>query len=636
MCGFVCYVSLAGGAPDPRAIERMTELVAHRGPDDVGYFFDRNVAFGFRRLSILDLGHSGHQPMISHDGRFVMVFNGEIYNYVELREVLRTRGHRFTSTGDTEVLLTAIREWGVDCLSRLNGMWSFVVYDNQTQRLFGARDRFGVKPLYVHRARDAVLLASEIKSIRDGGLTNLTVDWKTATSFLVEGRLDHSTDTFYEGVQAVPAGHAFFLDRDGTWKLWRHWNLEEAIDSVPMPDDPVRTFAELFEDAVSIRLRSDVPVGVLLSGGLDSTSIICSMARQLPPGSALSGISFSTEEFEERTLIEATKQQTGGEVRYLELGSRDYWDSIGEHLWYQDEPVHSFASVVGFKLMRFARRSGTTVLLNGQAADEILGGYPDYYIEYAIELLRALRLRDAMTTFADYASVHGGAPRHHLVRRVFRTWLGRTMKRMPPYRALATAKRRFVARRESWLDPVVFAHWRESFEGEPRGLNDALRFSVEREELPLYLRVEDRNSMAHATEVRLPFLDYRLVSLAFRLGSEWKLRNGVGKHLLRESMRGRIPEVVRARTVKFGFPIPTETWFRDALYEPMRDLLESRAVRESGIWNVSAIVRDLERHRRGDISVGGKLFDVTQFSIWSSSQAAWRSRPTPLSLSAAV
>jgi asparagine synthase (glutamine-hydrolysing) len=629
-------MSFAGTAPDPGAIERMTELVAHRGPDDVGYFFDRNVAFGFRRLSILDLGRSGHQPMISHDGRFVIVYNGEIYNYVELRDALRNCGHQFGSTGDTEVLLTAFQEWGTDCLQRLNGMWSFLVYDKQTQRMFGARDRFGVKPLYVHRTRDAVLLASEIKSIRDGGLTNLSVDWKTAASFLVQGRLDHTSETFYEGVQAIPPGHAFSVDRDGTWKLWRYWNLDDAVGSRDIPIDPVQTFAELFEDAVRIRLRSDVPVGVLLSGGLDSTSIMCSTARQLPPGSALSGISFSTEEFDERTLIQATQEQTGGQVRYLELGSRDYWDSIAEHLWFQDEPVHSFASVVGFSLMRLARRSGTTVLLNGQAADEILGGYPTYFVEYVIELLRARRFRDAMTTLSDYAAVQGASQRHRLLQRALRFWLGRRLNRIPAYHSLAVAKRRRSARRDSWLDPAVFAHWRETFDDEPRSLNDALRASVEREALPLYLRVEDRNSSAHATEVRLPFLDYRLVALAFRLGSEWKLRHGVGKHLLRESMRGRIPEVVRARTIKFGFPIPTETWFRDELYEPMRDLLESRELRESGIWNVPAIVRDLERHRRGDVSVGGQLFNVAQFSIWWGSQAAWRNRATQRSVSAAI
>src|SRR5262245_58506354 len=227
MCGFICYVSLTDRPPDRLAIERMTQLVAHRGPDDVGYFFDRNVAFGFRRLSILDLGRTGHQPMVSHDGRYVIVFNGAIYNFVELRDELRARGHRFASTGDTEVLLTAFREWGADCLKRLNGMWSFIVYDKHTQQLFGARDRFGVKPLYVHRTGETVLLASEIKSIRDGGLTTLSVDWKTATSFLVENRLDHSTDTFYEGVQTIPAGHAFSLHRDGTWKVWRHWNLDD-------------------------------------------------------------------------------------------------------------------------------------------------------------------------------------------------------------------------------------------------------------------------------------------------------------------------------------------------------------------------------------------------------------------------
>jgi asparagine synthase (glutamine-hydrolysing) len=625
MCGFVSYISLTGTAPDRGVVTRMTERIAHRGPDDVGYFYEDCVAFGFRRLAILDLASSGHQPMISADGRCVIVFNGEIYNYVELRNELASLGHRFVSSGDTEVLLAAYLQWGADCLPRLNGMWAFAIYDRTTRRIFGARDRFGVKPLYVHKSADCVLLASEIKSIRDSGAARVQVDWTTAASFLVESRLDHSAQTFYESIEALPAGTAFEADCDGKWKQWRYWDLDEAAGAIQLPSDPIATFGELFEDAVRLRLRSDVPVGVLLSGGLDSTSIICSMARQLTGAGELGAYCFSAADFDESDQVAATVAQTNADVRHLDLDPLQFWNSISEHLWHQDEPVHSFASVVGYRLMKLARSSGVTVLLNGQGADEYLAGYPTYYGDYISELIADLQWGRAWSVSRAYALVHGEDPAL-VARRSLRRTVGHVLHRFAWYGALSNSRSRSDAQHEAWVSPDVFARWKQTRAPAPTTLHAALKKSMQQENLPLYLRIEDRNSMAHATEVRLPFLDYRLVTLGFRLGADAKLRDGIGKYILRESMRGRIPEVVRARKTKFGFPVPTERWFRDELYAPMRELLASRFVRESGLWNLSIVERDLERHRRGEISVGGRLFDVAQFSMWMNAQAEWTGR----------
>jgi asparagine synthase (glutamine-hydrolysing) len=277
------------------------------------------------------------------------------------------------------------------------------------------------------------------------------------------------------------------------------------------------------------------------------------------------------------------------------------------------------------------------VLLNGQGADEVLAGYPNYYRDYASDLVRDGQWGKAFRTLRSYRAAQGNAA-SPLSRRVLRDVLGRILNIMPGYGALGARNRRRLASADTWLNPDVFSLWNESAPAESSSLNDRLRYcvspslndrlrySVERESLPLYLRIEDRNSMAHATEVRLPFLDYRLVALAFRLGAEWKLNEGVGKHILRSSMRERIPEVVRARRVKYGFPVPVERWFRHDLYEPMRDLLASREFRESGVWNATLVERELERHRRGEISVGHRLFDVAQFNMWLGLQADWRER----------
>src|SRR6266581_4433940 len=284
MCGLVVMLGLAGRKADAAALTRMAQRIAHRGPDDSGLYLERQVGFGLPRLSILDLSPTGHQPMCSEDGQLVIVFNGEIYNYIELRDELRAAGYCFRSTSDTEVLLAAYRHWGPECLTRLNGMWAFVIHDRRRGVLLGARDRFGVKPLFVHRAKDCWLLASEVKAILDSGLYARDTNWQVAADFLIHGKLDETPATFYAGIDQVPPGCAFELRLDGTWRQWTYWSLG-AIEPEPVPDVE-ETIAELFEDAVRIRLRSDVPVGVCLSGGLDSTAIICAMARNRPGGAA--------------------------------------------------------------------------------------------------------------------------------------------------------------------------------------------------------------------------------------------------------------------------------------------------------------------------------------------------------------
>src|SRR5262245_4694092 len=300
----------------------MTRLLAHRGPDDHGVFSENAVALVFRRLAILDLAPSGHQPMLSRDGRHVIVFNGEIYNFIELREELQGLGHAFHSTGDTEVLLAAYRQWGAECLQRLNGMWAFLIYDRVERRLFGARDRFGVKPLYHCLSSGWLMFASEIKAIRDSNRVRPGFNWRTITQYLLDDRLDASERTFYLGIEQVPAGTAFEADAAGRMRSWRYWSLPAAAEDAGESADPPETYRALFEDAVRLRMRSDVPVGVQLSGGLDSTSIISSMARQLGATAQkrerLHAFCYMAPQFDETPQIRATLRQTGAHLVALD------------------------------------------------------------------------------------------------------------------------------------------------------------------------------------------------------------------------------------------------------------------------------------------------------------------------------
>lgn len=618
MCGIAIMCGMAGKPADAAALERMTQSLVHRGPDDGGYFLDGPVGLGFRRLAILDLSAAGHQPMVSSDGRFVLVFNGEIFNYVELRDELIALGHQFRSTGDSEVLLTAYRQWGAECLPKMNGMWAFVIYDKANHHLFGSRDRFGVKPLYVHRQKDHVLLASEIKAIRASGWYRGGVNWTTASRFLVEGHLDDRSESFYDAIDPIPPGSAFELDLGGRWKLWTYWHL----DQLPLVDvhDPPTTFANLFEDAVRLRMRSDVPVGVCLSGGLDSTSIICAAARQRAESNQsasgpLQAFCYMAKEFDESTYIADTLAETKAQLRELQTNPMDLWQNLRRMLWYQDEPVHTMTAAVGYRLMELVAGHGIRVVLNGQGADETIGGYFSFFLDYWRELLSSGRFNDAYAQIRAYAAVHGGSPLHSL-KDASVSLLMTGLHGLAPYRFLSDRRYDQKVRSHPWFTEDLTACFPsgERASGLNR-LNGMLKRAVTEFPLPLYLRIEDRNSMAHSVETRLPFLDYRAVSLLFGLPAEWKVRGPWNKFILREAMRGRIPESVRARPDKMGFPTAGRKWFAHDLYEPMADLLASRSVRERGIYNVSRVVRDLDRHRQGEIDVHHDLFHLAEFEM---------------------
>ncbi|MGQ0715397.1 MAG: asparagine synthase (glutamine-hydrolyzing) [Gemmatimonadaceae bacterium] len=625
MCGIAAIIATRGSAASLSAVQRMTDTIRHRGPDDVGFFTRGAVAFGFRRLSILDLTPSGHQPFESADGSCTIIFNGEIYNYIELRRELESLGHTFRSTGDTEVLLHAYQEWGRDCLEKLNGMWAFLIYDDRRRVVFGARDRFGVKPLFRARTPDHVLFASEIKAIRASGLCTARPNWTLTAEFLCRSSLVAPNDgeaTFFENIEQVPAGGAFELALDGRMTEWRYWSLDDVTRAAVA--DPPGSLYSMFEDSVRLRMRSDVPVGVSLSGGLDSTAILSVMARLreeagIRVGEALHAFSYVSEEFDESAYIAQTIDRTGATLNRVDIDPARLWEGMDEVLWYHDEPLHSPTALISFEIYRLAARMGVKVVLCGQGADESLGGYTSYFIDYWCTLVRQGRVARAWDEIRANVERHGGNRAT-----LFRTVLDRVAKtdilgRIAPYRH-AAAKRRRARERAGQLRwftrELTDALTEPDASRQDPTLDTALRRSVNVGPLPLYLRIEDRNSMAHSVEARLPFMDYRLISLAFQLSDDWKVRGPYNKYVLRHALRGHIPEGVRTRIEKMGFPSPVQSWFRGPFHDALQDVLSSAAARERGIYDVAAIRADLARHRRGEISVGNALFNVAQFERW--------------------
>ncbi|HEV8380328.1 MAG TPA: asparagine synthase (glutamine-hydrolyzing) [Gemmatimonadales bacterium] len=620
MCGLVVMLGLGGRRVEAAILNRMAQSIAHRGPDDSGVYVHHPVGFGFRRLSILDLSPTGHQPMSSSDGQLVIVFNGEIYNYIELRDELQAAGYCFRSTSDTEVLLAAYRHWGPGCLDRLNGMWAFVIHDRRRGVLFGARDRFGVKPLFVHRGKDCWLLASEIKAILASGLYHRATNWQVAADFLVHGKLDETPATFYAGIEQVPPGCAFELRLDGSWRQWEYWSLVDH-EADPPPDSE-EAVAELLDDAVRIRLRSDVPVGVCLSGGIDSTAIICAMARHRQQGdlgqaAPLLAFCYHEPAFDERAFIDDTLAQTGALLRRTSLTPAAMWESLPEVLRFQDEPIHSGAPIAGFHLMKLASTNGVKVVLNGQGADETFAGYASYFQDYWYTLLRTAQVARAWHEIRAYAAGRGTRGRGILFLTALSRLFHHQLRRFSPYRGLARRRRSRYVTRNRWFTPSLIEHLgANDTDYQDPDLNTVLRRSVERTPLPHYLRMEDRNSMAHGVEARLPFMDYRLVSLAFRLPSDRKIDGVWNKALLRNSLRGRIPESVRTRVEKMGFPTSLHIWVTDELAEPLRDILVSRAARERGIYNVSEMLSVLQNNHRIEPADAMRLFHVAEFELW--------------------
>ena len=619
MCGLAGIVSLAGAPVDQAALDRMGAVLAHRGPDDVGTYASGAIGLVFRRLSILDISASGHQPMLSDDRQYAIVFNGEIYNYLELRRELRAIGWQFRSTGDTEVLLAAYRQWGTDCVKRFNGMWAFLIHDRRRNVLVGSRDRMGVKPLYRYRTNSHLYFASEIKAIRASGAYQGGLRRDKVAALLLVGRADELPEeaaTFHEGIEQVPPGSIFEVAADGALRESRFWSLGEAAEPSPAAD--AEAFAHLFEDAVHLRLRSDVPVGVAMSGGLDSTSIMCVMSSALADVAddlrpqPVRAFCYLSPDFDESRYISATLQQTAAELHPVEIDPLRLWEQLPAFLWHHDEPVHSMSALVGYEVYRTAAAAGVKVVLGGQGADETAAGYPNYFPSFWRELAACGAWGRMRREIADYARAHGQAE-GALLRATVVSTLVTALRQLSPYRRWSRARALRRLRRHAWFTADVKAQL-QAPEPEPPSwrLRSALQWSLERMPLPLYLRVEDRNSMAHSVEARLPFMDYRLVEFLHRLPAASKLRGAQNKFVLREAMRGRIPEVVRSRVDKMGFPTSARRWFAGPLYAPMLDLLSSRATRERGLFDVARIRRDLERHAAGEIDVSSGLFNVAQ------------------------
>jgi asparagine synthase (glutamine-hydrolysing) len=605
MCG-LCGIVHFDAPPETDAVEAMAAQLDHRGPDGRGAFSAAGVALAFRRLAIIDLSEAGSQPFASEDRRLQLMHNGEIYNYRELRRELESAGHRFRSTTDTEVILNAYTEWGEACVERFNGMWAFVLWDGKSQRLFCSRDRFGIKPFYYRHDGSRFAFASEPRAFR--AFTPLEVNHDAVYEYLDQGYLDHFDETFFGGVRRLPPAHSMVFDESGL-RVWSYWRLEEREP----PNDAAEEFAELFLDSVRLELRSDVPVGTALSGGLDSSAIAVSADRLLRTeaenAEALGGRQrtftayFEQPGYDERPFAEAVVAQTQADANWVTFTADELVDDLPRIVEAQGEPFGSTSICAGWYVMRAAKAAGVKVMLDGQGGDELLAGYRGHLGFRLADLIARGRFRELRAEVAG--TEHGPLALATAVARPFAP------------ESLVRAVR--ARTRGSLVHPELRGARVGHLDGSP--FPDRLRryqqLVLTRRGLPELLRYEDRNSMAHSLEARVPFLDHRLVELCFSLPPHELIRGGETKSLLRRALGDLLPPAVRERRDKLGFVTPEAEWLRGALGVLAADVFGSQSFRERGFVDSDAARRRLERHRAHRLTAGMELWRALNVELWA-------------------
>jgi asparagine synthase (glutamine-hydrolysing) len=610
MCGICGIVSLNSHIVKQESIRKMMQIQKHRGPDDEGIFIEDGVGLGFVRLSILDLSLAGHQPMISSDENYVMVFNGEIFNYIEIREELIQSGHNFKSNSDSEVLLAAYQQWGENCLHKLNGMWAFLIYNRKDKIIFASRDRYGIKPLYYYKTDGILAFSSEIKPLLSLLPGKPDPDYQSVFDYMVFNRTDQTCNTFFCGIKKLQHGQNLTLQinpdqkvQDIKLKKW--YDLKEQVSYNKGINSP-EEFRDLFSSSIRLRLRSDVPVGVCLSGGLDSSSIAAIIHEQfglqgLKTFSATYGKGVYGDESEYiNEFIPILKN-----MFFTNPGSGSLLNDLHTFIRIHEEPVPSTGPYAQYKVMELARNN-VVVTLDGQGADELLAGYHYFFGYYFKDLVLQLRLFKLIRELFGYLTLHKSFYGiKTFVYFLLPAWL-KTQARINEKGFLCKS----FALKYKHTNSIS-----ENLYGS-NSLRDALikHFEFKLEHL---LKWEDRNSMWFSIEARVPFLDHRLVERTLASSSELFIKNGITKSVLRESMTGILPEKIRTRKDKMGFGTPQGEWFRDELFQKLiKGIIMSESFRNRGVIDPEKAMVLYKKHLMKRIDISKDIWKWINIELW--------------------
>jgi asparagine synthase (glutamine-hydrolysing) len=604
----------------PSLVKAMADTIQHRGPDDEGYYVSGPVGLGFRRLSIIDL-KSGHQPLSNEDGSIWIVFNGEIYNYQELRSFLLTRGHVFKTRTDTEVIVHLYEEFGSGCLEKLRGMFAFAIWDANTKSLFMARDRVGIKPLYYCLTDKSVVFASEIKAI----LADPSVQRQVAPEFIdrfLTFQYMPGEDTLLEGIRKLAPGH-YLVATDGNASIRQYWDLQ--FEESRAHTSIERTEAELLSllsEAVKLHMIADVPVGVLLSGGVDSTGLLSLAVDQTDKRISTFTVGFSGENFaDERPFAKLAAERFGTQHHEMTISAEDFRDFLPRYVWHMEEPVCEPPAIALYYVSALARKH-VTVLLSGEGGDEAFAGYSNYRNLVWLERLKrgGPFLNSAFAGGMSLGNSYFGASR-------LAKYVPLMDDRFPDYYYSRTANPHrttgnglgslysadFMGTidRELSIEPIRTLQSRVS------GLStlDAMLYIDTKSWLPDDLLIKaDKMTMANSIELRVPLLDHKVLEFAASLPSKFKLNGLTTKFILKRALSKRIPKEILNRK-KTGFPVPYESWLRTDLKDFVSDVLLDSRTTNRGYFNKSA-VEELLRANSNGMNCSKAIFSLVSLELW--------------------
>ena len=604
MCGIAGIVHFNNETPKEAKIRDMMRMIKHRGPDDDGVFIEDSVGFGFVRLSIIDLSPDGHQPMISTGGRYVLVFNGEIFNYVELRKELQSKGITFKTKTDTEVLLNAYIFWKEDCLNHFNGMWSMVVYDRQKKTIFASRDRYGIKPFYYTQNEDFFAFCSEISPLLTLQKAQPLPNYQSVFDYLAFSRSDQTEQTFFKGIKKLQHGTKLNV-RQGKVEISRWYNLRERVAKTEGFKSP-HEFKELFSSAVGLRLRSDVPVGVCLSGGLDSSSIVSTLLHDYDKKDlkTFSAIYERGQVGDEKEFIHEYRPLLKN-MHYISPNAVTLEADLIQFIKTHAEPIPSTSPYAQYKVMELAK-DNVVVTLDGQGADEQLAGYHYFFGFYFKDLWRKGKIGRLSSEIFHYLFRH-------------RSFYG--VKSFVFFLLPERLRTRLRVGEKGYMVPSFVQEYSQTNTVSDKlygskTIQDALLDHFE-SKLEHLLKWEDLNSMSFSLEARVPFLDYRLVEKTLASADQWAIKKGITKYILRESMKGILPEKIRMRNDKLDFGTPQDEWFRTPAWKKIiEDIIRSESFKNRGVIDPENALKKYQSHLLGKVNIAKEIWKWIHLELW--------------------
>src|SRR5215212_2074726 len=625
MCGIngIAFSSRSRRRVDATALKAMRDVITHRGPDDEGIYIDENVGLGHRRLSIVDVA-SGHQPMTNEDGSLYITYNGEVYNHADYREDLESRGHVYSTHCDTETILHLYEDFGHGCVEHLRGMFTFAIWDRNKRELFIARDRLGVKPLYyVHTDDGSLYFASEIKALLEACAVKPELNFAAFSDYLA----NHSTsgeETLFVGVKRLLPGHTLRW-RDGEVTIRKYWDVsfQKRTDKGRTDQDYIAEWSELFRKSVQLRLMADVPLGMFLSGSIDSSAIAAVMSTLVDEPIKTFSVAFAEGEANELKYARLVSRAFKTDHHEIVISPEQFFDVLPELIWHEDEPLAHPSSVPLYFVSELASRH-VKVVLTGEGSDELMAGYARYRKTILNLALGERYHRMVPSSIRDLVREQiAGMTGSKLSAKLRRSFLNLSpdiesiyfdnfavFSRLDQDRLLTSE----TIDRIGGVDPYTGVR-RVLSDTDAESLLDRLLYADIKTYLHELLMKQDQMSMAASVESRVPFLDHKLVEFTSGLPERLKLNRWTTKYVLRQSMKGVLPEEILTRS-KMGFPVPVGAWFRGAYAHVLEEYVLSSRAMDRGIFNQQFVRTLVSQHQRGEANHSERLWSLVNLEMW--------------------